>query len=110
MKQRRNSGNSPDEPSSSDERYASDPPTRWWLYLLGCRDGRTYAGIALDVDARFEMHLAGKGARFTRSNPPLMILGARCFATRSEALKAEIALKKLDRAQRLQWALRWPRA
>jgi putative endonuclease len=95
---------------SSDEQCASESAPLWWLYLLRCRDGRTYAGIALDVDARFELHLAGKGARFTRSNPPLTILGAQSFATKSDALKAEIALKKLDRAQRLQWAHRWARA
>ena len=81
----------------------------WWLYLLGCRDGRTYVGIALDVDERFKVHLSGKGARFTRSNPPLKVLGARSFATKSEALKAEIALKKLDRTRRLDWARTWTR-
>jgi len=81
----------------------------WWLYLLSCRDGRTYVGIALDVDERFKVHLSGKGARFTRSNPPLQVLGARSFATKSEALKAEIALKKLDRTHRLEWARTWTR-
>ena len=81
----------------------------WWLYLLGCRDGRTYVGIALDVDERFKIHLSGKGARFTRSNPPLQVLGARSFATKSEALKAEIALKKLERTRRLEWARTWTR-
>jgi putative endonuclease len=77
---------------------------RWWLYLLVCRDGRTYAGIAIDVAARFAAHSTGKGAKFTRSNPPVRVLGAQPFATRSEALKAEAALKKLDRPERLAWA------
>lgn len=76
----------------------------WWLYLLACRDGRTYAGIAIDVMARFDLHKSGKGAKFTRSNPPVRILGTRAFATKSEALKAEAALKKLDRTERLAWA------
>lgn len=76
----------------------------WWLYLLICRDGRTYAGIATDVAARFAAHSSGKGAKFTRSNPPVRILGTRAYATRSEALKAEAALKKLDRDQKLAWA------
>ena len=76
----------------------------WWLYLLMCRDGRTYAGIATDVAARFAVHCSGKGAKFTRSNPPVRVLGARAFASKSEALKAEAALKKLDRPQRLVWA------
>lgn len=76
----------------------------WWLYLLVCRDGRTYAGITTDVAARFAAHSSGKGAKFTRSNPPVGVLGARAFASKSEALKAEAALKKLDRKAKLAWA------
>ncbi len=76
----------------------------WWLYLLACEDGRTYAGVAIDVDARFKAHSEGKGAKFTRSNRPVRVLGARAFASKSEALKAEAALKKLSREERLAWA------
>jgi putative endonuclease len=75
----------------------------WWLYLLICRDGRTYAGIATDVAARFAAHSNGKGAKFTRSNPPVRVLGAQSFANKSEALKAEAALKKLGRSEKLVW-------
>ena len=80
----------------------------WWLYLLACRDGRTYAGIATDVAARFAVHSSGKGAKFTRSNPPVRVLGARAFASKSEALKAEAALKRLSRARKLVWARESP--
>ena len=80
----------------------------WWLYLLVCRDGRTYAGIAIDVPARFAAHSSGKGAKFTRSNPPVRVLGAQAFASKSEALKAEAALKKLDRTEKLSWARECP--
>jgi putative endonuclease len=80
----------------------------WWLYLLVCRDGRTYAGIATDVAARFAAHSSGKGAKFTRSNPPVRVLGAQAFASKSEALKAEAALKKLDRTKKLVWARECP--
>jgi putative endonuclease len=76
----------------------------WWLYLLVCRDGRTYAGIATHVAARFAAHSSGKGAKFMRSNPPVRVLGAQAFASKSEALKAEAALKKLDRTEKLAWA------
>lgn len=86
------------------EAQRGDDPPLWWLYLLACKDGRTYAGIALDVDARFQLHLSGKGARFTRANPPVEVLGVQSFATRSDALKAEAALKKLPRKERLAWA------
>ncbi|HEY6640983.1 GIY-YIG nuclease family protein [Povalibacter sp.] len=76
----------------------------WWLYLLACEDGRTYAGIATDVEARFAVHSKGKGAKFTRSNRPVRVLGARAFVSKSEALKAEAALKKLSREEKLLWA------
>lgn len=69
----------------------------WYLYLIECRDGSYYAGITTDVTRRFEQHLSGKGARYTRSHPPLRLLGAVPCGTRSAALKAEIALKKLTR-------------
>lgn len=81
----------------------------WWLYLLACADGRTYAGIALDVDARFEQHLAGKASKFTRSNKPVEILGVQAFATKGDALRAELALKNLPKPDKLEWARRWPR-
>ena len=80
----------------------------WWLYLLACRDGRTYAGIATDVAARFAAHSSGKGAKFTRSNPPVRVLGAQAFASKSEALKAEAALKKLHRSEKLAWVRKYP--
>jgi putative endonuclease len=76
----------------------------WWVYLLACRDGRTYTGIAIDVAARFEAHCKGKGAKFTRSNPPVRVLGTQAFPSKSEALKAEAALRKLGRPAKLAWA------
>ncbi len=82
----------------------------WWLYLLACSDGRTYAGIALDVAARFRLHAAGKASKFTRANPPVRILGAQPFADRSQALQAEHALKRLEKPDKLRWAERWPLA
>ena len=80
----------------------------WWLYLLACADGRTYAGIALDVAERFQVHLSGKGSKFTRANRPVRVLGAQPFANRSEAQQAEHALKQLEKPAKLQWAHRWP--
>ena len=82
----------------------------WWLYLLACADGRTYAGIALDVAARFRLHSSGKAAKFTRANRPLRVLGAQPFASRSEASQAEYALKQLTKPAKLRWARRWPPA
>lgn len=103
--------NSGSDESTNHANSADHPeliPATWWLYLLACADGRTYVGIARDVAARFRLHANGKGAKFTRSNPPLAILGAQSFADKSAALRAEYALKRFDRSARLQWAAQWP--
>lgn len=73
----------------------------WSLYLLECRGGIFYAGIAIDVQARFQAHCAGKGAKFTRANPPKRILAEVVYPGKSEASKAEWALKKLPKASKL---------
>lgn len=75
----------------------------WWLYVLECRGGVLYTGIAKDVESRFAAHAKGAGAKFTRLNRPLRILGRVAVATRGEALRAEYALKQATRAEKLRW-------
>ena len=77
---------------------AEPSPPEWHLYILECAGGRLYTGITLDLAARFRAHTAGKGARFTRSYPPQRIVFTRRFPNRSEALKAEYAIKKMSAA------------
>jgi len=90
--------------TTSEHTVAQETAKTWWLYLLACQDGRTYAGIAIDVHARFATHRAGKGSKFTRANKPLKILGAQSFASKSAALKAEHALKQLEPSGKRAWA------
>lgn len=78
---------------------ALSPP--YWLYLLECEGGVFYAGIALDVERRFYQHLFGQGAKFTRARPPLRVLAAREYPSKSHALRAELALKSLARPNKL---------
>lgn len=77
----------------------------WYLYLLLCRNGAWYAGISNDVDARYAAHAAGKGARFTRANPPVQLLGRRAYPDRAAASRAEAAIKRLPRARKLAFLL-----
>ena len=78
--------------------------SEWSLYLLECENGYLYAGISTNVERRFLQHQSGKGAKFTRINMPVRILGQKSFSGRSEASGAEIALKRLSRQQKLDWA------
>lgn len=81
-----------------------DPAThRWVLYLIECRDGTLYAGITTDLERRFAQHLAGTGARYTRSHPPARVVASMAFADRSTASKAEAALKKMPRSQKVAY-------
>lgn len=77
----------------------------WWVYVLLCHTGRTYTGMALDVEARYKKHVAGRAAVFTRMNKPVCVLAARKFGTRSDAASEEKALKRAD----LYWVKRWCR-
>ena len=36
--------------------------SRWYLYILKCKDGTLYTGITTDVEKRLEAHRSGKGA------------------------------------------------
>jgi putative endonuclease len=69
--------------------------------LLECNNGAYYAGITNDLQARFAVHLAGKGARYTRANPPVKILASKLYVDRSSASIAEAQLKNLPRSKKL---------
>jgi putative endonuclease len=73
----------------------------WVLYLLECKNGAFYAGITNDLEARFAAHIAGKGARYTRANPPLKILASKLYEDRSSASVAEAQIKKLTKGNKL---------
>ena len=76
----------------------------WWVYMISCRGEKIYPGTAIAPGARYEAHRAGKGAAFTRANPPVALLRSVPFASRSEACRAEAALKKLSRDAKIAWA------
>jgi len=73
----------------------------WVLYLLECKNGAYYAGITNDLEQRYAAHLSGKGARYTRANPPLRILATKPYVDRSAASSAEAQLKQLPRHKKL---------
>lgn len=73
----------------------------WYVYLIECVDGSLYTGITTDVERRFQEHLAGKGARYTRSHKPLRIVASRLVGSRSQALRTELAIKRQPPAKKL---------
>lgn len=73
----------------------------WCLYLIECRNGSYYAGITNRLEARYAAHAAGRGARYTRANPPLRLLGFRSYPDRSSASRAEWEIRQLPRDRKL---------
>lgn len=74
----------------------------WKLYMLRCSDGSLYTGITTDVDKRLEAHRSGKGAKYTRGRGPLELVYSEECGTHSDALKRELELKALTKAQKEQ--------
>ena len=74
----------------------------WYLYLIECKGGALYTGIARDPAKRFQLHQSGKGAKYTRAHPPVRLIGAIAYPDRGSATRAEIAFKKLKAAEK--WA------
>ena len=88
------------KPHPSDDSKTSSAPRCWSVYILLCRGGSYYTGIAKDVAARFEKHRTGKGAAYTRINPPEKLLHQEEGFTRSEALVREAQIKSLSRQEK----------
>ncbi len=74
----------------------------WYVYILRCRDGSLYCGIATDVAARLEVHRSGKGAKYTRGRGPLELVYTEQCADKSTALKRELEIKAMSRQQKLE--------
>ena len=74
---------------------------RWTVYILRCRDGSLYTGITTDLARRVAEHNAGRGAAYTATHRPVAVVWDRRARSRSAALKREVAIKRLTRAEKL---------
>jgi putative endonuclease len=65
-----------------------------------CADGALYTGIALDVVRRLADHDRGRGAKALRGRGPLVLVLRRRIGDKGDALRAELALKRLPKADK----------
>ncbi len=86
------------------------PRPSWFVYLIECRDGSLYTGITVDVARRYAQHAAGTGARYTRSHPPLRLVGQCACVDRSEASRMEYRIKRLTAPQKRALCGAWSSA
>ncbi|MGM0215502.1 GIY-YIG nuclease family protein [Enterococcus sp. AZ109] len=73
-----------------------------YFYVLSCRDNSYYGGYTVDLTRRLSEHNSGKGAKYTHpaKRRPVAMIHAEMFNTRSDAMKAEAAFKRLPRFQK----------
>jgi putative endonuclease len=74
------------------------PP--WFVYLVRCRDGSLYTGVASDVERRLREHSEGgrRGARYLRGRGPLRLVFRLAVGNRGRALRVERRIKRLPKA------------
>jgi putative endonuclease len=82
------------------------PPVAAFVYLLRCADGSLYCGWSTDPERRLRQHQAGTASRYTRTRRPVELVYRREFASRSEAMREEVRIKRLPPAEKRQLAAR----
>lgn len=72
----------------------------WFVYILRCKDESLYTGITVDVAKRLVVHNAGKGAKYTRSRLPVVLVWSEVVESESAARVREGKIKKMSRAEK----------
>jgi len=71
------------------------------VYVILCEDGSLYTGHTKQLESRMKLHMNGKGARYTRMHKPVKFVYVEEFGSRSQAMKREREIKKMNHAQKL---------
>jgi putative endonuclease len=73
-----------------------------YCYILECSDGTFYTGWTTDPERRVSQHNKGNGAKYTSTRRPVKMVYLEPHPTRTDAMKREITIKKMKRAQKIQ--------
>ena len=69
-----------------------------FCYIAECADGTYYTGYTTDITGRVKAHNEGRGAKYTRSRLPVLIVYSEEFASKSDAMKREVEIKRMSRS------------
>jgi predicted GIY-YIG superfamily endonuclease len=73
----------------------------WHVYIVQCRDGSLYTGVAKDLEKRIAQHNKGKGAKYTRSRRPVTLVYQEPVEDKGQALRRELDIKQWSRQAKL---------
>lgn len=75
---------------------------KYYLYIILTVNNTLYCGITPDVIKRYQAHLNGKGAKYTKANKPFKIVYLDIFEDKILAAKEEYRIKKtLNKKEKL---------
>jgi len=74
--------------------------SKWIVYIVRCADGTLYTGITTDLSERLATHNAGKGAKYTRTRRPVVLVWKKAARNESAARRQEAKIKKMTRAEK----------
>lgn len=66
----------------------------YYTYMVRCADDTLYTGWTTDLNRRLAAHNSGKGAKYTRSRRPVVLVYAELCETREAAMSREWHIKK----------------
>ena len=72
----------------------------WFAYMIRCRNGSLYTGIATDVDRRFAEHQDNAGAKYLRGRGPLKLVFKQWIGQKGRALQVERKIKRLPKKKK----------
>ncbi len=73
----------------------------YYVYLVQCGDGSLYCGYTTDLERRIQAHNSGRGAKYTKSRLPVVLVYHETYGEKSLALRREYAIKQLSRCEKL---------
>lgn len=80
----------------------------WWLYMVRCKRGALYCGIAKDVDARVARHNAGSGSKAVKALGRPVTLAFKMYAgSRHDAMVMERLVKSLSKGAKEHMVQGW---
>jgi putative endonuclease len=71
-----------------------------YCYIVKCADGTFYTGWTTDPERRVTQHNKGVGAKYTSTRRPVKLVYLEIHPNRTEAMRRELAIKKMNRGQK----------
>jgi putative endonuclease len=74
----------------------------WFVYLVITSKNTLYCGYTINIEKRVATHNAGRGAKYTQKRLPVKLVYSEEFATKTEAMQREYAIKQMSRSEKLK--------